>query len=156
MKPPRPPTGRRRRQRGVAAVEFAILVPALIVLLSAPLFIGRVLWHYTVVQKAAHDATRYLATVPEAEMRSSTLAPVAAALANDIVAAELADLYPRAAPPVLTIKCNGNTCGGATPWSTVGVRIEMELHDPFFDISYGGDDGMLITAEVQMNYIGTR
>jgi Flp pilus assembly protein TadG len=46
------------RQRGVAAVEFAILVPLLLILLTAPLYIGRVLWHYTVIHKAAHDAAR--------------------------------------------------------------------------------------------------
>ena len=152
----RPSTRRMTRQRGVAAVEFAILVPVLLILLMAPLYIGRVLWHYTVVQKAAHDAARYLSTVPEAEMRTIALAPGAAALADSIIQAELADLNTGSGPPLVGIKCNGNPCGGITPWSTVAVNIQAEMRDPFFGTTYGGVDGVVITADVQMKYIGTK
>jgi hypothetical protein len=145
-----------RRQRGVAAVEFAILVPLLLILLSAPLYIGRVLWHYTVVQKAAHDAARYLSTVPEAEMRSIALAPSAAALADSIVQAELADLNTGSGPPIVTVLCNGRACGGIIVWNTVSVTIDAEMRDPFFGTGYGGVDGLVITADVQMKYIGTK
>jgi Flp pilus assembly protein TadG len=144
------------RQRGVAAVEFAILVPLLLILLTAPLYIGRVLWHYTVIHKAAHDAARYLSTVPIAEMRSTSLAPGAAAFADSIIQAELAGLNTGSVPPLVGIKCNGNPCGGITPWSTVAVNIQAEMTDPFFGTSYGGDDGLVITADVQMKYIGSK
>lgn len=147
----------RGRQHGVAAVEFALLLPLLLVLLAAPLFIGRVLWHYTVLQKAAHDAARYLSTVPEAEMRTQTLAPLAADLAEAIVDAELADLNTGSEPPIVTIKCNnGNKCGGVTPWTSVAVHIETEMHDPFFSAGFGGDDGLAIAADVTLDYIGTK
>jgi Flp pilus assembly protein TadG len=145
------------RQRGVAAVEFAILVPLLLILLTAPLYIGRVLWHYTVVQKAAHDAARYLSTVPEAEMRSTALAPGAAAFADSIIQAELGDLHTGSVPPVVTVACNGGRiCSGVTAWSTVSVAIEAEMKDPFFGTGYAGVDGLVITADVQMKYIGSK
>ncbi|HEX8480198.1 MAG TPA: TadE/TadG family type IV pilus assembly protein [Telluria sp.] len=149
-------TRRITRQRGVAAIEFAILVPVLLILLTAPLYVGRVLWHYTVVQKAAHDAARYLSTVPEAEMRSIALAPSAAALADSIIQAELADLNTGSGPPSVTVMCNGRACSGVTAWSTVSVYIETEMRDPFFGTGYGGVDGLVITADVQMKYIGTK
>jgi len=145
-----------RRQRGVAAVEFAILVPLLLILLSAPLYIGRVLWHYTVVQKAAHDAARYLSTVPEAEMRSTALAPGAAAFADSIIQAELADLNTGSVPPLVSVKCNDRACGGIIVWSTVSVTIDAEIKDPFFGTGYGGVDGLVLTADVQMKYIGSK
>jgi hypothetical protein len=144
------------RQRGVAAVEFAILVPLLLILLTAPLYIGRVLWHYTVIQKAAHDGARYLATVPEAEMRSTALAPGAAAFAENIVQAELADLNTGSVPPAVGIRCNGIPCTGINPWTTVAISIQTEMKDPFFGTGYGGDDGLVINADVQMKYIGTK
>jgi Flp pilus assembly protein TadG len=147
---------RRTRQCGVAAVEFAVLVPILVVLLSAPLLIGRVLWHYTVIQKAAHDATRYLSMVPEAEMRSQDMASKAADVARVIAEAELTDLNTGASAPIVTIKCNGNTCGGVTPWSNVSVYIETEMRDPLFNSRYSGPDGIPIHADVKMNYIGTK
>lgn len=146
----------RHPQRGVAAVEFAILLTLLTVLLAAPLFIGRVLWHYTVIEKAAHDAVRYLSTVPEAEMRTQSLAPLAADLAELIIQAELADLNTGSEPPLVTVKCNGNACGGNVAWSTVAVHIEAEMHDPFFGNAFGGENGIVLSSDASMNYIGTR
>jgi hypothetical protein len=148
----RTPLQRRSRQLGVAAVEFAVLLPLLIVLMTAPLFIGRVLWHYTVAQKAAHDAARYLATVPEAELRTPGLAPAAVAVAREIVTAELADLNPGPYPPGITISCDTTVCTGLILPTTVRVNIVIEMHDPF---GYAGD-GMPVVVEVQMPYMGTK
>jgi Flp pilus assembly protein TadG len=141
---------------GVAAVEFAILLPLLFVLLSAPLYIGRVLWHYTVVQKAAHDAARYLASVPESEMRTNGLAQNAAALAREIVAAELGDLNPGPTPPDIAVQCNHSSCNSITAWTSVQVTVQVEMHDPFLGSSLDSLDGLPLTGDVQMRYIGTR
>jgi Flp pilus assembly protein TadG len=148
----RTPLQRRARQLGVAAVEFAVLLPLLIVLMTAPLFIGRVLWHYTVAQKAAHDAARYLATVPEAELRTPGMAPAAVAVARDIAAAELADLNLGPYPPGVTVLCDTAVCSGLALPTNVRVGIQVEMHDPF---GYAGD-GMLMTVDVQMRYMGTK
>ena len=49
-----------RRQRGIAAVELALVLPVLFILVMFPLYLGRVYWHYTAIQYAAQDAARYL------------------------------------------------------------------------------------------------
>jgi len=140
------------RQLGVAAVEFAVLLPLLIVLITAPLFFGRVLWHYTVAQKAAHDGARYLATVSEAELRTAALAPAAVAVARDIVAAELADLNPGPTPPNISVLCDTSLCGGVVLPTNVRVGVQIEMSGPF---AYAGD-GWPIMVEVQMRYMGTK
>lgn len=145
----------RRAHGGVAAVEFAILLPLLVILLGAPLFIGRILWHYTVAQKAAHDAARYLSSVSEAEIKTPALAPAAVAVARDIANAELADLNPGPYPPSVTITCDAALCDGYSVPTTVRVIVRMEMHDPFFATQYAGD-GLLISADVQMSFLGTK
>lgn len=142
--------------RGVAAVEFAILLTLLVILLAAPLYLGRVLWHYTVIQKAAHDAALYLSTVPEAEMRTPALIVAATKLANDLVDAELSDLPSGFYPPTVTVDCDGWTCDGYLTPTRVGVKIHMRVQDPFFESDYGGYDGFLISADAQMAYIGAQ
>ena len=50
------------RQRGVAATEFAIALPLLLLLMLATADIGRLLSQYDALTKAVRDGTRYLAS----------------------------------------------------------------------------------------------
>ncbi len=50
------------RQRGLAAVEFAIALPLLLLVLLATAEIGRMLSQYDTLTKAVRDGTRYLAS----------------------------------------------------------------------------------------------
>jgi Flp pilus assembly protein TadG len=56
-----PETGRRHRQRGVAAIEFAITVPLLLLLVLGVFEFGRIFFQYNTLTKATRDAARYLA-----------------------------------------------------------------------------------------------
>lgn len=47
---------RHRRQRGIAALELALVMP---VLLTLPLYFGRLFWYYAALQKGAQNAVRY-------------------------------------------------------------------------------------------------
>lgn len=147
----------RRSQRGSAAVEAALLMPVMLVLLVFPLLLGRIFWHYAVLQKAAHDAARYLSSVPIAEMKSNQRGPFAAALARDIVVAETAELYGGADSIVsITILCGDGVCD-VGPQATVTVLVRMRMYDPVFgDLTRGiiGEDGLLLRANVVMRYVG--
>lgn len=51
----------RSRQNGAAAVEFAIVLPLLILIFTGMVEYGRLMWNYNALAKAARDAARFLA-----------------------------------------------------------------------------------------------
>lgn len=142
-----------QRQRGVAAVEFAVIALLFVSFLTVPLFVARCFWHYTVVQKAAHDAALYLATIPNHEMKNQNMAFDAVKVANYIAAAEVADLSPGGDyAPVTTVDCRPAGCGLGIP-TTVYVRVGVLMFDPIFSVPDAAD-GLLLYADSEMNYVG--
>lgn len=141
-----------RRQRGLAAVELAFIMPIFLLLLALPLYFGRVFWHYTVAQKAAHDAARYMSSVSLSELKDPTRIAHVVALATDIVTAETAELNPGTYPPSITVLCDGLACAGFTTPATVTVGVQLYMDDIFFsDITssvLGGLASLPLTATV--------
>lgn len=160
---------RRRTQRGSIMVEFAIIVPILIVCLTVPLFLARIFWYYSVAQKATHDAARFLSTATQAEMRTLGAGggeANVAALARWIAYTETEVLQGVTTPLWIHVECGvptGSTgfltydnCGFGVP-QTVRVHITMGINDDIFPTStYGffGEDGLRLTADVTMPYAG--
>jgi hypothetical protein len=147
-----------RRQRGVAALELALILPIFLILLSLPLYFGRIFWHYTVAQKAAHDAARYLSSVPLKEMKDPTKINAELALAADIIQAEVGELNPGPYKPAVTILCNNITCSGFTTPVTIRVDVELYMVDIFFSTYTSmilGYESFPLTAEVVMPYTGS-
>ncbi|GAB3407500.1 pilus assembly protein [Massilia agilis] len=150
----RPTTRNGKSQQGVAAVEFAMLSVLLVMLLTVPLFFSRVFWHYTTMQKAAHDAAWYLATVPSHDMKNYSKALDAVSIAKFIAESEVAELNPGGEYPVApTVECRPLPCGIGSP-STVAVRVGTLMYDPIFHVSYAGADGFPVLAISEMNYVG--
>jgi hypothetical protein len=150
----RPLTG----QRGAAAVELAILLPAFLAFLLFTLFTARVLWCYTVAQKAAQDAARYLSTVSEKEMREPVLAVAAAEVASEIVRMEIAELNPGPIPPEFEVRCGDYRCSGvynAPLPETVYVAIRMQVL-PFPEVFFfdAGSWGVPVVARSVQHYVG--
>ena len=150
-----------RSQRGIAAVELAVLLPAIMIFMVAlPLFFGRVLWHYTVIHKAAHDATRYLATVPLADMKNPARAAAAIKVAQYIAAQETEELKPGGVYPVdVQVSCAPAGCLNGN-WGTVKVLVSLTMFDPFFPkitetIGIDPSAGVPIYTELEMYYVGT-
>jgi Flp pilus assembly protein TadG len=146
---------RNRRQRGIAAVELALVLPAFVLLLAATVFLGRTLYHYQVMLKAAHDATRYLASAPALEVSSSARMAGTVAVARAIADAEIADLHTGGDPPVVSVMCNsGGACAGFSVPVNVGVRIESLLGDDLVPVNPYGLNGVDLTAQATMRYVG--
>lgn len=120
------------RQRGIAAVELALILPVLVLMLIFPLYLGRVYWHYTVIQHAAHDAARYLSKAPDTEMSNPARAVAVASVADTIIAMELAELAPGAYPYVAQVNCDSGPCVGYSKPSKVRVSIQLLVEDIFF------------------------
>jgi len=53
----------RASQKGAAAVEFAIVISLLVLIVGGIIEFGRVLWHLDALTKATRDGARFLATV---------------------------------------------------------------------------------------------
>lgn len=148
--------GKRKTQRGVAAVELALILPLLVGMLALTIFFARVFWHYTVAQKAAHDAARYVATVPQTEMHATRIAATMS-IAEQLLDEELADLNPGDIPVSPFVLCDGWNCNGITTPTTISVRVQMQMTDPMFGPMvqlFTGQDSLVITAIVHMPYIG--
>jgi hypothetical protein len=148
------------RGQGSVAVEFAVLLPVILILLAAPLLFGRVFWHYTVAQKAAQDAVRFLAAANAAEIKTpgagGTEAPVAA-VARAIVQAEIAELNGGRYPPGVDVLCDGGTCFGFQIPTRVAVRVTVPIYDNFFGqitSEITGGDQILLNPAATTSYVG--
>jgi Flp pilus assembly protein TadG len=148
---------RRTAERGAAAVEMALILPILLLLLAVPFYLARVFWCYTAMQKAAHDAARFLSTATPVEIR--TLADdeaVVVGLARAIVRAETAELNPIENQRTISVNCDLETCGTAFP-QKVRVIVTMKIGDPIFNSFtsiFTGDEGLPLRADVTMRYVG--
>jgi Flp pilus assembly protein TadG len=152
---------RRKSERGSIAMEAALVLPILILFLAVPLFFARVLWYYSVAQKAAHDATRFLATATNVEMMTLGAddgdAPVAA-LAKSIVLAETDEIRPVLDARTIVVQCDLSQCGWAVP-QTVRVQVRMRVSDNILgaitdDFYMVNGQGYNLTADVTMGYAG--
>lgn len=150
------------RQTGAAAIELAIFMPILLAFLMLPIFFARVCWHYTIVQKAAQDAVRYLSTVPTADMMGQASAAAAGELAKEIIQKQIADIAPgleMTTPYAYCTPPNGNSvvCGGlaaGTVPDTVRVSFMITLYDPFGKVDLGWF-GLQMNVDYTMHYVGT-
>ena len=146
-----------RRQSGSAAIELALVLPILFILMTVPLFFARYFWHYTAAQKAAQDAARYLATISVREMRSATLSATAGEIAHGIAEEEIADLSPGKDAPTIDVRCGLRPCNGygavAMP-ETIVVTVSMNMVDNVFGAVGTGFYGWPIVARAEVPYVG--
>ena len=148
----------RRSATGSVAVEMALILPLFLILLAGPLYIARAAWFYSVGQKAAHDATRYIATATQAEMRTGgggfNEARVPA-IARWIAQQELGEIVPFTDSILITILCDGDNCGLLTP-VRVRTAVRIGLQDNLLGsltVDYLGSTNMTLSSEVTMRYV---
>lgn len=146
-----------KRQAGVAAVELALIMPIMLSFLLFPIFYAMCFWHYTVAQKAAQDAARYLSTVPQSEMRTPALAEAAGEMAIEIAKREIAELAPGSEIRDPYVYCGNDSCGGRSRGEplpeTVRVKLTFSMYDPFGFVDAGWL-GAEITANYTLRYVG--
>lgn len=124
---------RGRGEDGIAAVELAFLLPVIVLLMSTLLLVGQMFWHYTVLQHAVHDAARYMATLPQAEIGDATKGDNAVQAARAMVLASVAGAGLYAAPIAgqITVQCDDGNCGMAIP-ATVRVNASIDVPSLYF------------------------
>jgi hypothetical protein len=127
----KPPFWRAERhcQQGSVSVEAAVCIALILVpLLSFMFAFGKFFWHYTVVQKAIHDAALYMAKAPLDEVRGGA----ALGMANYIIRAETAELDSRTR---------------LEPWLQCGYRVSSSS----YVMRFGACEGGALPFAVQTN-----
>jgi Flp pilus assembly protein TadG len=167
MRPTHKATGR-RYEHGAVAVEAAIVLPLLLLVLGFPsLLLAFYFRQYTAVQKAAHDAAIYLSTAPRLEMTTAGPDGTFAALtvARKIVARELAGIVPGdgSASPYFTCyylqagNPKGNAC---TPQifkldNNTLFQFDVAINVPFVDPLTGSEvDSLYMSTIPTVRYLG--
>lgn len=153
----------KRREGGSVAIECAAVLPFLFALLAGALFFGRFLWHYTVAEKAAQDAARFLATASPTELQMPTPDgdPYIAVAAKALAKAEIAELNPGMYVPTARVYCDFGECETyKAPPTMVSVHVGMRVDDPFltpFTSMFTDDEsdiGIQIDATGRSYYVG--
>ncbi|MEN3276695.1 MAG: hypothetical protein V7631_2485 [Massilia sp.] len=151
-----------RRQNGAVAVEAAVTIALILVpLLTFILLFGRYFWYYTAAQKAVHDATFSISSLPIADIRAGR----AEDLAARIIEWETADFdettrstkapavdcwyrFPATARDLSRFNCS---TAGLTP-VVVRTSLTMMVNDPFLS-PVMSNGGLLIVTEMTMRYV---
>jgi Flp pilus assembly protein TadG len=141
-----------KRQRGIVALELALVLPFVLTLLTAVLFCGRLTYHYEVASKAARDGARYLSSVAAVNMKNPAMAAQESNLALAIVQAELNALG--ANQPTVLVTCDNFPCAlaGGTP-TEVSITVFAEV--PTLFVGYMPallDQRLVITSRAR--YVG--
>ena len=118
--------------QGLAAVEFCLVLPLLLLLLAFPLYFGRSCYHYSVAQAAATSAATFMSKAPLGDMINTTKAPTALAVAKQIVQEMTAELNPGPSKPFVAVDCVQHNCAGNFKPNVVRVSVEMTVDDIFF------------------------
>ena len=121
-----------RRQGGVAAIELALILLFFMGLLPFVLLFGRALLVYTALQKSAHDAARYMATMPLPQMGKFDTASQGAELARQMVADAMVESWPNINPAWVNVDCvyadDSYACGSyATAPLQVRIKVTADM-----------------------------
>jgi hypothetical protein len=152
------PTQGRRRQRGTVLVELALTLTLLLTLVAYAAFYGRLLYTYQVMQKASHDAVRYLSSTSRAAIADPLLAPREQALTRAIVLAELRDLGmdpPTSGGPFIFIHCDENDCVGNAEPKLVSVEVQLTIFPESLSRFIPFATKKLLRARNVMRHVGT-
>lgn len=147
---------RRDRQCGVAAVELALILPVMVLLLAMSVFWGRVFYHYTVAQKVSGSVARFMSMASVRDMSALRINETLD-VAQQLLDTQLAELNPGPLGLSAFVLCDGWPCDGFKTPGMVSVRVRMPIYDPIFSAltqEITGDEGLVLTAEVTMAYVG--
>lgn len=119
-----------RYQRGVAAVELAILSMVLFFFLTAPLLIARSLMQATIAQRATYNATHMLATYPQYLRLDPNHPPIAEVKQMLIDSLDDAHLGPVSVDDIAPTCDSSPNCSKASSPSEVSVSVLVSVLDP--------------------------
>lgn len=143
-----------KRQRGIVALELALILPTLCTLLAVVLFFGRLAYSYEVVQKATRDGVRYLSGVSRINLNNAALANHESEQTQAVVQAEL-DALGLGSEATILVSCDNAPCMllGDTPPTQVSVAVYLTLPTILPGYSLELSDQRLLVSR-SMRYVG--
>ena len=155
-----------RYRRGSIAVEAAIVLPILLLIVLFPsVKLAFYFRQYSAAQKAIHDAALYLSTAPRVELTTSGPDGNIAALtvATRIVEREMAGIVPSDVSVDPAVYCIYQVGGNemSKPCTTTYtknvnhtlVQFRVTAGFPYMDPLTGSDTGSLISPYVPVRYV---
>lgn len=114
---------------GAVAVELALVLPILLILVSGVIEYGRALWYYDALAKGARDASRYLSTIPVANLGAEALT---GSTTRTIVAetASQAGVIGFDPDTDIAVTCAPTSCGAALTEASV-TTVTVAVSYPF-------------------------
>lgn len=109
-------TQAKRKDCGAAAVEFALVIIVLMLIVAGIVEFGRAFWYYDALTKATRDGARFMTTAPKATILTSITTGIPAAKDLVVNAANSANVS-----PVLTYGNVSVTCQDAS-FATVACQ----------------------------------
>jgi len=156
-----------RNERGVVAIEAALVIPILLLFIGLPsIFLAFYYRQYSAAQKAVHDAALYLAIAPKVEVTTSGPDGNFAALtiARKIVEKEMAGVVPDGVPVDPTIICTYMVSGtlmnkACTITYTKNVnhtlyQLDVSMGFNFINPVTGSETDLLISPYAPVFYVG--
>lgn len=123
----------RKRQRGIAAVELALILVFTSFILPVVFLFGRVFYHYNVIKQATQDAANAMAATPRMELVTSSGMNAAKVRSVQMVTNAIASAGIE--PPedlVVGVECNGGLCVSGMPIAEINVSASFVLFDEFY------------------------
>lgn len=136
----------RRRVKGVAAVEMALVLIPLLLIIAGIVEFGRTLWYYNALTKAARDGARMMSMAPEATIKTDSIYGAVAAQALVLNTAISANVPNASTNLTTTVACDNAPCvnGNAPEYVMVSVSYDVHIGDWF---PFIGNDGWDVTFE---------
>jgi Flp pilus assembly protein TadG len=151
----------RKEERGAALVEFALVLPIMLVFFGVTIEGARMMWSYQAASAGVRDASRYLAMVAPIDVCTSQNAVAGyTAELETIVATAISggSIYPGG----ITINSVTPTCAQGTHtglhFGLVQVSASVTIDFPFgglFTLAGGGLPGFTATVTDQHRVFGT-
>lgn len=145
------PLKRYDKQRGVAVVEFAMVLPVLLLVIAGLAEFGRMIWYYDALAKATRDGARSLSMVTSAQWKDSVSRSLAVSTAQDLVvnAAGAANL-PNLIRDNVQVQCDNGSGFSDNCITSNNAKDPLPTYMRVAIINYGVDLGNLfpiITTE---------
>lgn len=145
-----------RRSDGIAAIELAIALPFILLVLACLLFFGSLFYKYQVTGKAVWNASRYLSSISKLEMKNPAQIGYHTAFARSLIDQQLSAISSGPYPPSVTILCGATICDGFTLPTTVTVTVRVLANNRLFGdlVSSWVEGEFVLTSSATLAYAG--